>query len=134
MNTEYQLKSKLVWSVFPKGMKLKQKWYRSNTTAKNDVFIFLLGWIDVWWGGREWASFGWWEDSPIPLVGKTLYKLWFLYAMKKLRAHHIHHVPKWPSYFCKIWVLCVSQIYMAYIFTCVFSVCNTINLSHHEHV
>ena len=34
------------------------------TTAKNDVFIFLLGWIDFWWegikillGGGEWAHF-----------------------------------------------------------------------------
>ena len=26
----------------------------------------------------------------------------FLYTMKKLRVHHIHQVPKWPSYFCKI--------------------------------
>ena len=55
----------------------------------------------------------------------------FLYTMKKLLAHHIHHVPKWSSYFCKIWVLCVSEIYMVYIVTCLFSVCNTINLSHH---
>ena len=70
----------------------------------------------------------------------------FLYTMKKLHAHHIHlrshvpshihvhdlctsHVPKWPSYFCKILALCVSQIYIVYIFTCLFNVCNTINLS-----
>ena len=52
--------------------------------------------------------------------------------MKKLRVHHIHHVPKWPSYFCKIWALCVSQIYMVYIFTCLFSVHNKINLTHHN--
>ena len=37
--------------------------------------------------------------------------------MKKPRVHRIHHVPKWPSYFCKLWVLCVSQIYTVYIFT-----------------
>ena len=30
--------------------------------------------------------------------------------------------------------LCVSQIYIVYTFTCLFSVCNTINLSSHEHV
>ena len=65
------------------------------TTAKNDILIFLLGWIDFW---------------------KILnFTNWFLYTMKKLRAHHIHHVPKWPSYFCKILALCVSQIYMVYI-------------------
>ena len=41
------------------------------TTAKNDVFIFLLGWIDFWWEGikidREGVNkqiFGWWGDSP----------------------------------------------------------------------
>ena len=45
------------------------------TTTKNDAFIFLLGWIDFWWGGEgEWANF--WlvgATSPIPPVGKTLY-------------------------------------------------------------
>ena len=46
----------------------------------------------------------------------------FVYTMKKLRVHHIHHMPKWPSYFCKIGALCVSQIYMVYIFTCLLSV------------
>ena len=42
------------------------------TTAKNDVFIFLLGWIDFWWEGKKFGGegvneqiFGWWEDSPI---------------------------------------------------------------------
>ena len=32
----------------------------------------------------------------------------------------------------KIWALCVSQICMVYIFTCLFSVRNTINLSRQE--
>ena len=54
--------------------------------------------------------------------------------MTKLCVHHILHAPKWPSYFCNIWALCVSQIYMVYIFICLFSVRNTINLSYHEHV
>ena len=45
------------------------------TTAKTDAFIFLLGWIDFWWGGGEWANFLLVGDSPIPPVGKTLYKL-----------------------------------------------------------
>ena len=30
--------------------------------------------------------------------------------------------------------LCVSQIYIVYTFTCLFGVCNTTNLSSHEHV
>ena len=30
--------------------------------------------------------------------------------------------------------LCVTDIYMVYIFTCLFSVYDTIHLSHHEHV
>ena len=58
-----------------------------------------------------------------------------LYTIKKLHVHHIHQVPKWPSYICKICALFVSQIYMVYIyiyiFACLFSVRNTINLSHH---
>ena len=113
------------------------------TTAKTDAFIFLLGWIDfwwegikIWWGGGEWANFWLVGDSPIPPVGKPCINFAnrFLSTMKKLRAHHIHHVPKWPSYFCKIWALCVSHTYMVYIFTCLFRIFTTINLSHHGHI
>ena len=145
MNTEHQLKSKLAWSMFEKSMKLKQKMVQKQwlATAKNDVFIFY--WVDLPFDGtgKKFGGegvneqiFGWLGDSPIPLVGKNLYKLWqqvFIYN-KKFCAHHIHHAPKWPSYFCNVWALCVSQIYMVHIFTYLFSLCNTINLSHHEHV
>ena len=53
------------------------------TAAKNDVSIFFY-WIELTFGGSEQKFggegvneqiFGWWEDSPIPPVGKTLYKL-----------------------------------------------------------
>ena len=86
---------------------------------KMTFLFFLLRWIDFWWAGNkslvgkkegEWASFG--------LVRET----------------HIHHWPKWPSYFCNIWALCVSKIYMVYVFTCLLSARNKINLSGHEHV
>ena len=112
------------------------------TTAKN-VFICLLGWIDfwwegikIWWGRGEWANFllvrglphSPSRENPVGKTGKTFASR-FLYTMKKLRAHHIH-VPKSPSYICKIWALCVSQIYMLYLFTCLFRVSTTINLSH----
>ena len=52
------------------------------TTAKNDVFIFY--WVELTFGGRKQnfggegvndQIFGWWDDSPIPPVGITLYKL-----------------------------------------------------------
>ena len=90
MNTEHQLKSKLAWSVLKKSMKLKQKWCRSsnNRSAKNDVFIFLLGWTDFWWGGNknlvgrgEWANF--WlvvVTFFIPPVGKALYIYIYIYT------------------------------------------------------
>ena len=105
--------------------------------AKNDVFIFLLGWLLMGGNknlvGRRWMSkfLVGGGDSPIPPVGKT-FKLCqqVLYTMKQLHAHHIHHVRKWPSYFWKIWALGVWQIYMIYIFSCLFIVCNTRNLSH----
>ena len=49
-------------------------------TAKNDAFIFLLGWIEGkgWWGrGAEGGNeqiFGWLGGlPPIPPVGQTLY-------------------------------------------------------------
>ena len=41
MNTKHQLKSKLVRLMCPKSIKLKQKWYRSNATVKNDVLTWL---------------------------------------------------------------------------------------------
>ena len=113
------------------------------TTAKKDVFIFLLRWIDIrregikmWWWGGKWVNFLFVWGSPPSSQGKPCANLAnrFLYTIKKLCAHHIYHVPKWPSYFCKIWALSVSQIYMVYIFTYLFSVCTTINLSHHEHI
>ena len=80
MNTEHQLKSKLAWSVFQRSMKLKQNGTRGMTTTKNDVFIFLLGWIDFCRG--EWANF--WVvggTSPIPPVGKTLYIYIYIYII-----------------------------------------------------
>ena len=49
------------------------------TTAKNEAFIFLLGWIEFWWGGtktlvrRKWV--GWWGGRPLGhfgLVGEGL--------------------------------------------------------------
>ena len=38
------------------------------------------------------------------------------------------------SYFCKIWALCVWQIYMVYIFACLFNIRNAIDLSRYEYV
>ena len=79
------------------------------TTAKNDAFICY--WVELTFGGRE-SKFGgegvneqirgWWGDSPIPHKGKPCinFSNMFLYTMKKLHAYHIHHVPKWPPYFC----------------------------------
>ena len=120
MNTEHQLKSKLAWSVFQKSMKLKQKWYRSNGYSWKWYFYLFIGlnWLLVV-GNKNLVGRGWMSKS---LVGGTtpLFPQWgkpcinfasrFLYTMKNLHAHHIHHVPKWSSYFCKIWALCVSDI------------------------
>ena len=93
------------------------------TTTKNDVFTFLLVWIDFWWDG---IKFGEEEINEQILVGgrtpaspqwrKTCINFAnrFLHTVKKLLAHHIHHVPKWISYFCQIWALCVRDIYGIY--------------------
>ena len=88
-------------------------------TAKNDIFIFLLRWIDFWWAMNK------------SLVEKTEEK-WASFGL--VRETHIHHWPKWPSYYCKVWALCVSKIYMVYVFSCLLSARNKINLSGHEHV
>ena len=121
--TSIKIKISMICVSIEYEIKTKIQDYRSKstgamTTAKNDVFISLLGWIDfwregirIWWGGGEWANF-WLVEPCVNFANR------FLYIMKKLRTHHIHHVPKWLSYFRKIWTLCVSQIYMVYIFVC----------------
>ena len=44
VNTEHQLKSKLTWSVWPKSMKLKQKWRRRNDYNQKCCFYWVLTW------------------------------------------------------------------------------------------
>ena len=44
VNTEHQLKSKLTWSVWPKSMKLKQKWRRKNDYNQKCCFYWVLTW------------------------------------------------------------------------------------------
>ena len=131
------------------------------TATKNDILIFLLGWTDFWWGGKGGMStfLAGGGIPPIPPVGKTLYiyiyiyiyiymhyiyiymhiYIYYTYAWIKELCQQVfidneeapctsHTFAKWPPYF---WALCVSQIYMVYIFTCLFSVRNKINLSCH---
>ena len=104
--------------------------------------------IKIWWGGRRMSKF---------LAGRgdshRSFILLYIYIYKRIKdkrtlpaglyiqwssSVYITYImcqrTIWPSYFCKIWALCVSQIFMVYVFTCVFSVHNTRNLSHHEHV
>ena len=100
VNTKHQLKSKLAWSVFQKSMKLNKNGTGAMTTAKNDVFILLLGWTDFWWegikiwrGGGEWPNF-WLVGGlphPPPPVGTTLYKLCHHVFIYNLEAPCISH-------------------------------------------
>ena len=78
--------------------------------------------------------FGWWGDSPIPPVGKTLYKLCqqvFIYNEKAPCTSHTSCAKVTILFLEDLGILCVTDINGIY---CVFSVCNTINLSYHEHV
>ena len=100
------------------------------TIANNDV-IFLLGWIDFWWegikiwlGGGEWANFWLVGGLPHPPSREILYKLCqqvFIYNEEAPWTSHTScaKVAIWSN--CKISAHCVSQIYMVYIFTCLFS-------------
>ena len=107
------------------------------TTAKKDVFIFLLRWIEfswegtkIWWGGSEWANFWLVGDSLIPPVGKTLYKLYqqvFIYNEKAPCTSHTSCTTMAILLLQDLRTLCFTDIYGIY---CVVSVCNTINLSH----
>ena len=125
VSKEYEIKTKMV----------QEQWIQLKTTF---LFFFIgfywllvganknlvgTGWMSKFVVRGGTPSFSQQRKSCINFASRLLY------TMKKLRAHHIHHVPKW-----KIWALYVSQIYMVYTFTCLFSLCNRINLSHHEHV
>ena len=114
------------------------------TTAKTDVFIFLLGWIDfwwegikIWWGGGKWANFLLLGDSPIPPVRKTPYKLCqqvFIYNEEAPCTSHTS-CAKVAILLLQGWsTLCVAGIYGIYFHLSVHWVSTTINLSHHEHI
>ena len=127
--------------------------------------LFLLGWIDCWWGGNK-NSVGRWGggmsrfsagggDSPHPpsmenLIYIYIYKLYILYILyiyifKRTlpRGYYI----QWRSSVYVTYIMCqnghltfariehfVCQLHMLYVFTSLFSVRNTINLSRHEHI
>ena len=59
------------------------------------------GWGELFPGGGDKQSFGWWGTPPIPSIYIYIYKRTLpagvFYTMKELRVHHINHVPKWPS-------------------------------------
>ena len=81
--------------------------------------------------------FGWWEDSPIPPVGKALYELCqqvFVYNQEATSTSHASCAKVAILLLQELSTLCVTDIYMVYVLTCLFSVRNTINLSHHEQI
>ena len=135
---------KLISSIFfATKINNQNKHIGNKTKTKSMTFLFFY-WAKLTFGGRElkFDGEGWMSkflvgvgSPPSPQYGKPCINFAnrFLYTMKKLRAHHMHHVSKSPSYFCKISALCVPQRQMVYIVTCLFSVCNT-SLSHHDHV
>ena len=67
VSKEYEIKTKMV----------QEQWLQLKMT-----FLFFY-WVELTFGGREKFGgegvneqiFGWWVDSPISPVGKTLYKL-----------------------------------------------------------
>ena len=59
-------------------------------TAIKKMFLFFC-WVELTFGG---------EGTNILWGGKNFANR-FLFTMKKLHVHQMH-VPKWPSYFCKI--------------------------------
>ena len=92
--------------------------------------------MKIWWGVNE-QIVGWWGDSPIPSVGKTLYKLCeqvFIYNEEAPCTSHTSCSKVAILHLQDLMPHIYNGIYMVYIFTCLFSVCNTINVSHHEHV
>ena len=106
-------------------------------TAKNDVFVFY--WVELNFGGRESKFcgrglneqiFGWRGDSPISPVAKLCQQI-FIYNEKAPCTLYKSCTKVANLLLLDLSTLCVTDICGIY---CVFSVCNTINLSHHEHV
>ena len=92
------------------------------TTAKNDVFSFLLAWIDFWW---EWIKIWWgggeevppYPHTPIPPVGKTLCKLCqqvFIYNEKAPCTSHTSCVKVVILLLQDLSFVCVTDIYGIY--------------------
>ena len=71
MDTEHQLKSKLVWSMFQE-YEIKTKMVQEHWLQLKMTFLFfLLGWANFWWqwtknwwGEGEWANF--WLVGGLP--------------------------------------------------------------------
>ena len=105
------------------------------------TFLFFH-WVELTFGERE-SKFGGEGVNekflvggglPQPPVGKTLYKPCqqvFIYNEKAPCTSHTACAKVAILLLLDLSTLCVTDICGIY---CVFIVCNTINLSHHEHV
>ena len=102
ISKEHEIKTKMV----------QEQWLQLKMT------VFLLVWIHFWEGGWEnfWLVGG---LSPSPHTENPVYMHKYIYNIIYMYNTYyagfyiqwrssvymtIHHVPKWPSYFCKIWV------------------------------
>ena len=106
--------------------------------------------IDFWWGesnglmGRVFRVrgdeqiFGWLGDSPDVYYAytyiKELHRQVFLYNKEAPCTSHTSCVQVAILLLQDLSIFCVTDIYVVYIFACLFSVCNTINLSCHKYV
>ena len=135
MNTEHQLKSKIKISMIcvSKEYEIKTKMVQEQWLQLKMTFLFFIGLNWLLKGVNE-QIFGWLGESPIPPVGKTLYKLCqqvFIFNEKAPCTSHKLCAKVATLLLLDLSTLCVTDMYGIH---CVFSVCNTINLSHHEHV
>ena len=81
------------------------------------MFLFFIGLIAFWWEGVKEQIFGWWGDSPIPLVGKTLYKLCqqvFIYNEEALCTSHTSCSIQVAILLLQDGHLCITDIYGIY--------------------
>ena len=94
------------------------------TTANNDVFILLLGWIEFWWEGikirwrgTEWTNFWLVGGLPHPVSRKILYKICqkvFIYNEEALRISHTSCAKVTVLLLQDFSTLCVTDIYGIY--------------------
>ena len=117
------IKIKISMICVSKGYEIKTKMVQEQWLQLKITFLFFY-WVELTFGGEgvNGQIFGWWEDSPIPPVGKTLYKLCqqvFICNEKAPCTSHTSCAKVTILLLQDMSTLCVTDIYVIYFHLCV---------------